>query len=167
MNRHSVRIACCVVLVLGLAGVAAAQGHRACSNTTIRGAWGYTETGSVIAPTQTGGTVVVSAAAVGRYDFDRAGGFVGEQDSSAGGAVGHDTKDGTYTIGADCTGTFTLTAYRGGLPQRISVWAFVIVDNGQEMRAIMTSMTLPTGVPLSPIMTMTARKLFPGLANRE
>ena len=62
-------------------------------------------------------------------------------------------------INPDCTGTLTLTAYRDGVPQRLSVWAFVLVDDGQEMRAIMTSMTLPNGMPLSPIMTMTARKV--------
>jgi hypothetical protein len=161
MNRHSVRIACGVVLVIGLAGAAAAQA-RGCSNATVKGAWGYTETGSVIAPTPTGGTLVVTAAAVGRYDFDHAGGFEGEQNSSAAGAVSHDTKLGTYTINPDCTGTLTLTVYKDGVAQRLSVWAFVIDDNGREMRAIMTSMTLPTGVPLAPIMTMTARKGIPG-----
>jgi hypothetical protein len=166
MNRHSFRIACCVVLVVGLAGAAAAQG-RACSNHTVKGAWGYTETGSVIAPTPTGGTVVVTAAAVGRYDFDKAGNFEGEQNSSANGVVGPDTKQGTYTINPDCTGTLTLTVYRGSVAQRLSVWAFVIDDDGREMRAIMTSMTLPNGIPLSPIMTMTARKGIPGREHDE
>jgi hypothetical protein len=166
MNRHSFVVACALVLVC-LAGTAAAENHPACSPAMLRGAWGYTETGSVIAPTSTGGTVVVSAAAVGRYEFDRAGNFDGDQNSSANGAVGHDTKQGTYVINPDCTGTLTLTAYRDGVPQRLSVWAFVIADDGREMRAIMTSMTLPTGVALSPIMTMTARKVLPGRANRE
>lgn len=163
MNRERFRIIWYVVLVIGLAGVVSAQDRRACSNATVRGAWGYTETGSVIAPTG----AVVAAAAVGRYEFDREGFFEGEQNSSANGVVGPDTKQGTYTINADCTGTLTLTAYRGGVAQRLSVWAFVIDDNGQEMRAIMTSMTLPNGVPLSPIMTMTARKVFAGRENKE
>jgi hypothetical protein len=162
MNRHSFVVACALVLVC-LAGTAAAENHPACSPAMLRGAWGYTETGSVITPTG----VVVAAAAVGRYEFDRAGNFEGDQNSSANGAVGHDTKQGSYAINPDCTGTLTLTAYRDGVPQRLSVWAFVIVDGGQEMRAIMTSMTLPNGVPLSPIMTMTARKVLPGRANRE
>jgi hypothetical protein len=168
MNRHSVRIACAVaVIIVGLAGAAAAQSQPACSNATLRGAWGYTETGSVIAPTAGGGTIVVTAAAVGRYEFDRAGNFEGEQNSSANGAVGADTKQGTYVIKADCTGTLTLTAFRDGVAQRLSIWTFVVVDNGREMRAIMTSMTLPNGTPLAPIMTLTARKVHPGRANRE
>jgi hypothetical protein len=167
MNRQSFGIACALAVVVGLGGTAAAQGHPACSHVTLGGAWGYTETGSVIAPAPTGGTVVVAAAAVGLYEFDRAGNFVGDQNSSANGAVGHDTKQGTYAINPDCTGTLTLTAYRDGAPQRLSVWAFVIVDNGREMRAIMTSMTLPNGVPLSPILTMTARRVNPGRADRH
>jgi len=166
MNRHSFRIACIVVLVIGLAGAAAAQDRR-CSNDTLKGAWGYTETGSVILPASLpapyGGTVV-TAAAVGRYDFDKAGNFEGEQNSSSNGVVGPDTKLGTYTINADCTGTLTLTAYRFGVAQRLSVWAFVIDDNGRQMRAIMMSMTLPNGIPLAPIMTMTASK---GMAGRD
>jgi hypothetical protein len=162
MNRQSLRIACFGVLVIGWAGVAAAQG-RVCSNDTVKGAWGYTETGSVIAPTG----AVVAAAAVGRYDFDKAGNFEGVQNSSANGVVGPDTKQGTYTVNTDCTGTITLTAYRDGVAQRLSVWAFVIDDNGREMRAIMTSMTLPNGIPLSPIMTMTARKVVPGRNHDE
>lgn len=165
MNRYSFRIACVVVLVIGLAGTAAAQG-RGCSNDTLKGAWGYTETGSVILPASLpapyGGSVV-AAAAVGRYEFDRAGNFEGEQNSSANGAVGPDTKVGTYTINRDCTGTLTLTASRGGAAQRVSVWAFVIDDNRQEMRAIMTSMHhVPWNVDLLPIMTMTASKGIPG-----
>jgi len=168
MNRHSFRIACVVAVVVGLAGTAAAQGHPACSNAALRGAWGYTETGSVIAPTPTGGTVTLAAAAVGRYEFDRAGNFEGDQNSSAGGAVGADTKQGTYVINADCTGTLTLTAYRDGVPQRLSIWAFVLVDDGREMRAIMTSMTLADGITkLSPIMTMTARQVHAGRAEKN
>lgn len=163
MNRHSFRIACVVVvLVLGLAGAAGAQG-RACSSATIRGAWGYTETGSVIAPTG----AVVTAAAVGRYEFDNAGNFEGEQHSSANGVVGLDTKVGIYTINPDCTGTLKLAAFRDGVKQRLSEWAFVIDGDGQEMRAILTVMTFPNGTPLSPIMTMTATKVFAGQENKQ
>ena len=66
---------------------------------------------------------------------------------------------GTYVINPDCTGTLTLTAFRGGVSQRLSVWAFVIVDveKSPQMQAMMTSMTLPNGVALAPVMTMTAR----------
>ena len=160
MTRYSLPVACALATIIVLAGAAEAQIRPRCSAATLKGAWGYTEIGSVIAPSPTGGTVTVMAAAVGRYEFDRAGNF-GEQDSSANGAVGHDTKQGTYVINPDCTGTLTLTAYRDGVPQRHSVWAFVIVDGdgGREMRGIMTSMVLPNGIPLAPILTMSARPI--------
>ena len=167
MNRHSFRIACALAIIVGLTGTAAAQSNPACSTKTLRGVWGYTETGWVIAPTPGGGTITVPAAAVGRYGFDGAGYFEGKQNSSANGSVGSDTKDGTYVVNADCTGTLTLTAYRDGVPQRLSVWTFVLVDNGLEMRGIMTSMTLPNGVPLAPIMTMTARQVHNGRSDGQ
>jgi hypothetical protein len=69
MKRQSVRIICMTALGVGLAAAAGAQ-HRGCSNASLRGAWGYTETGSVIAPTGPGTTVTVLAAAVGEYTFD-------------------------------------------------------------------------------------------------
>lgn len=166
MNRHRYLIACAVAVVLGLAGTASAQGHGLCSGSLLTGAWGYTETGLVIAPVPTGGTTLVPVAVVGRYEFDRAGRFEGFQygPPPAGGTGGYDTKEGTWEINRDCTGTLTLTAFRDGVPQRNSVWWFVIVNRGQEMRAILTSMKLPDGtpVPFSPVLTMTAQKLFPG-----
>jgi len=166
MNRHSFLIACGVAVVVGLAGTAPAQDRRECWNNTMSGAWGYTETGLVIAPVSTGGTTLVPVAVVGRYEFDRAGRFEGFQygPPPAGGTGGYDTKEGTYEIRGDCTGTLTLTAYRDGVPQRNSVWWFVIVDRGQEMRAILTSMKLPDGtpVPFSPVITMTARRMLSG-----
>jgi hypothetical protein len=167
MNRQSVRTICLAALVIGLAAVVGAQ-DRGCSNASLRGTWGYTETGSVIAPTPTGGTVTLLAAAVGTYTFDNDGNFTGDQNSSAGGNVSHDAKEGIYTVNPDCTGTLDLVVYnQAGVAQRHSVWSIVIADNGQELRSIMLSMTaLPSGVTLSPIMTMTARKLFPGRANQ-
>ena len=171
MNRHPFSIACTIAIVLALAwsaeawsaeaGSARVQYRNHCSAATLKGAWGYIETGSVIAPSPTGGTMVVTAAAVGLYEFYLSGNFEGEQDSSQNGAVGHDTKQGTYVINPNCTGTLTLTAFRDGVPQRLSVWAFVIVgeDDRPEMKAMMTSLSLPNGTPLSPIMTMTARPI--------
>ena len=89
--------------------------------------------------------------------------FSGTQYSSAGGTVVADAKVGTYTLNPDCTGTLTLRIYdpSGTTLRRTSVWAIVIVDKATEIRGIMTSMVLPNGVTLSPIMTVTARKLFP------
>lgn len=147
-------------LLLNLAAVASAQDGRTCSNASLAGACGYTETGTVMVPSQNG-PVAVPAAAVGRYTFDRAGNFSGTQYSSAGGNVSQDTKHGTYAVNPDCTGTLTLSIYnQAGTLLRNSVWAIVLVDNATEIRGIMTSMVLPNGTPLGPIMTISAKRLF-------
>jgi hypothetical protein len=166
MSRTRVRIVCLVVLAIGSAALAAGQ-DRGCSTASLRGTWAYTETGSVIAPTPAGPTVTILAAAVGTYAFDNEGSFTGDQYSSANGAVSHDSKQGTYTVNDDCTGTLDLwVTNEAGMLARHSVWSIVIADGGSELRSIMRSMTaLPSGTALAPIMTMTARKLFPGRAN--
>lgn len=151
-----------LALGLGLALAASAQADR-CSSRSLEGAWGYTETGTVVAPSP-GGPVQVVAAAVGRYDFDSEGNFWGKQRSSAAGTVSEDAKLGTYTVNADCTGTLTLQVYdpSGTTLRRNSVWTIVLVDGATELRGIMVSMTMPNGTPLAPIMTMTAKRLSPG-----
>jgi hypothetical protein len=168
MKRQSVRTVCFAALAIGLAAVAAAQ-DRGCSNASLRGTWAYTETGSVIVPTGPGTTMTVLAAATGTYTFDGDGEFTGDQYSSANGTISHDTKQGTYTMNPDCTGMLDLwVTNQAGVLARHSMWSIVIADNGREMRSIMTSMlALPSNTPLSPIMTMTATKLFPGRANGQ
>ena len=158
--ERNIRAIAFATLFVGLAAGASAQDHR-CSNPGLAGAWGYTETGTVVAPSPSG-PVQILAAAVGRYDFDSAGSFSGTQNSSAGGTVSPDMKRGTYTVNTDCTGTLTLDVYdsSGSSLRRSSVWAIVLVDNATEIHGIMTSMVLPNGVTLSPIMTMSAKRLF-------
>ena len=158
MTRIEVRRICFAgTLVLALSAVASAQDRRTCSNASLTGTWGYTENGTVVTPA---GAVI--AAAVGKYTFDEAGNFSGTQHSSAGGVVNADTKVGTYTVNPDCSGTLMLSIYdQAGTLIRNSVWDFVLVDNARELRGIMTSMTLPNGTPLAPIMTSSAKRVFP------
>ena len=161
MRRNIVLTVFLAALSLSLAAVASAQGHRACSNASVAGTWGYTETGTVMPPT---GPVLV--AAVGTYTFDRAGSFSGAQSSSSGGKVSQDTKLGTYTVNADCTATLTLSVYdqSEAILLRRSVWEIVLVESATEMRGIMTSLVVagPVETPVPPIVTMSARRLFPG-----
>jgi hypothetical protein len=148
----------------GVAHIAAAQDHR-CTNPGLTGAWGYTETGTVITPVPT----TVSAGAVGRYDFAPDGTFKGTQYSSAAGAISQDLKLGTYSVNPDCTGTFTVQVFdpTGTTLRRTSIWAIVLVDNATEFRGIMISMLLPNNTPLSPIMTMSAKRLFRDRGNEQ
>lgn len=157
------RLIVLATLSLAAAGAASAQDRRySCSEVDLKGAWGYTETGTVVAPSPSG-PVSILAVAVGTYRFDFQGNFQGTQKSSAGGTINEDAKVGTYSLDSDCTGTLTLQIFdsTGTTLRRNSVWQFVLVDNATELRGIMTKMTLPNGVSLSPIMTVTARKLFP------
>ena len=166
MKNLIVRTMVLVSLSLGLAATAAAQGH--CVNPGLAGEWGYTETGTVVVPSPTGSASVV-AAAVGRYDFDRTGNFTGTQYSSAGGTVNEDMKVGTFAVNPDCTGTLTLQIFdpSGTTLRRTSVWAIVLDDNANEFRGIMTSMVLPNGVALSPIMTLTGKRLSPDYGDQN
>jgi len=162
MKRNIVGTICVATLFLALPAVAAAQGHQPCSHAGLAGAWGYTETGTVIHPV----LGAVSAAAVGIYTFDHAGNFSGTQYSSSNGVVSQDTKLGTYTVDADCTATLTLSVFdpSGTTLLRRSVWQIVLVENATEMRGIMTSLLAgpPPGIPVPPIMTMSAKRLGPG-----
>ena len=161
MRRNIVLTVFFAALSLSLAAVASAQGHRVCSNADVAGTWGYTETGTVMSPTG-----AVTVAAVGSYTFDRAGTFSGTQSSSTGGRVSQDAKQGTYTVNADCSATLTLSVYdeSGTTLLRKSVWEIVLVENATEMRGIMTSLlvVVPAETPVPPIVTMSAKRLFPG-----
>jgi hypothetical protein len=174
MKRNLVWAVCFAMLLLGVAAVAPAQDRdgRTLSHARLAGEWGYTETGTVVLPTG----LPVNAAAVGKYTFDNSGHFKGTQYSSNTGAwpgttdAVQDMKRGTYTMDSDCTGTLTLDVYdpTGTTLRRHSVWAIVLDDNGNEIRGIMVSMTLPDNVTkLLPIMTMTAIRVFPGRGGEQ
>ena len=110
MKSTVVRALCSSALfIVGVATAVSAQDRRTCSNASLTGAWGYSETGTVVTPNGS-----VSAAAVGKYTFDREGTFSGTQHSSVAGTISQDTKLGTYTVNPDCTATLVyLLALQG------------------------------------------------------
>jgi len=165
MRCNLVWTVCFAMLLLGVAAVTPAQDRdtRTYSHARLAGEWGYTETGTVVLPTG----ALVNATAVGIYTFDDSGNFTGTQYSNTsvtGTDAVQDMKRGTYTMNSDCSGTLTLGVYdpTGTTLRRRSVWAIVLDDNGNEIRGIMVSMALPNGAKVSPIMTMTAIRVFPG-----
>lgn len=156
MTRNVVRMILALAIVLSLPALAFAEG-RTCSGRELVGAWGYTETGTAIAPTGQ-----LPAAAVGRYTFELDGTFSGTQQSSVNGAVNQDVKQGTYTLNADCTGTLALEIYNlDGILQRTSTWAIVVVENGNAIRGMMTSLKLGGITSVPAIITMGAERIFP------
>jgi hypothetical protein len=152
-------------LLLCLALATSAEAGR-CSNRSLAGAWGFTETGSVVAPSASDPIEII---AVGKYEFDAEGAFSGKQHASVAGAVSLHNKVGTYVLYPDCTGKLTVQVYdaAGTTLLRTSVWAFVLEDNASELRGILIWTALPNGVTLAPIMTMSATRLSRGASDGE
>lgn len=159
MERNIVRTIAFATIVLGAAGVVSAEDRGICSYSRVAGEWGYTDTGTLILPTGP-----VPFAMVGRYTLDADGNFSGTQTSSRGGITSEDTINGTATVNADCTGTFTVNVYdQSGHLLRTAVWALVYVDSAREVRAILTSLVQqPSGTSVPAVATDNAKKLFPG-----
>jgi hypothetical protein len=93
---------------------------RVCSLVTMKGAHGYSYSGTVMASP-------ISAA--GPITFDGAGNLSATYDVSLDGTPFHGSFTGTYTVGADCTGTVTLQLPLLGISSHGS---FVIVDSGKR-----------------------------------
>jgi hypothetical protein len=121
-------------VLFALAAVAAAQGQIVCSNTTLNGDYGVQITGTRPAPSILSGLQATpgtteQVVGVAIQTFDGSGGFV--QADNVKGSLSGITIDragtGTYSVNADCTGTYTVN--NPGNPPIVN--QFVIVDNGQ------------------------------------
>jgi len=171
MKFATVRTCClAATLVLGLLAFmvptaarlpaqAQRQGVGMCTTAAESGEWAYTATGTLIKSTGP-----VQFAVVGRNTWDAKGNIIaGTQTTSGGGVIGQNTPRGTITVDPDCTGTIAVRLLdpTTGALQRTATWAVVFDDNGREMRAIMTSLQLPDGTSVPPIVTMISYKLFP------
>lgn len=145
-------IALATALVLGTTPTAQADEDKGCSNGTLTGTFGYSVTGSVISPPQFAGLF----ASVGTQSFDGKGGTSASAIVTVNGTILQVTLKGTYTVNADCTGSFTVSVLPVGITNHVS---FVIDDGGREFRAIQTD----PGV----VVTGVARRQFPAGDSRE
>jgi len=138
MNRTisptTLAIVVATVFVLGIVPAAQAGDHDECSNATLRGSFGFTSTGTLLAlPPPLAGPF----AEIGRQTFDgRGDNTEGTATLSTNGTIGHVTFDGTYVVNPDCTGSMTLFVLPFG---RTITLDFVIDDDGAELRALLTS----------------------------
>jgi hypothetical protein len=126
-----------------------------CSNADVAGAWGWTETGTVIPSTG-----AVPFAFVARITLDADGNLTATANSD--GSITNVTLKGTGTVNSDCTSTLTVGIYESGTLLRTATVAFVYVDNAQEGRGITTSIVLAAGTSVPSVLTINARKLFHG-----
>lgn len=111
----------------------------------MKGGFGYTVTGAFVT-----GPFAGPFAAVGRLTFDGKGNFENIRTISRNGDILPDVEGvETYTVNADCTGSFTYTD--GGVVTLST--DIVIDDNGDELRMIATSP--------GTVLTVISRKQFP------
>lgn len=127
--------------VLSIVPTAQADEHRECSSDSVRGSFGFTSTGTLLAlPPPLAGPF----GEIGRQTFDGQGNTEATATLSANGNINRVTIQGTYVVNPDCTGSMTLFISPLGVTAHLD---FVIDDDGAELRAIATgSGTIETRV---------------------
>jgi hypothetical protein len=138
-------VAACAILAGSLQAAEPGYEHHhdgyACSNETLKGKYGFTITG--IRPTGPG-TPQVAVVGTALTTFHGDGTLEQFDNLNVNSPTVPLNPDrfgsGTYSLGADCSGTMTLTA--GGMTLELSI---VVVDRGREIRtAVMTPHVLVT-----------------------
>jgi hypothetical protein len=119
--------------VLSILPSAEAGEHKACSNASLQGSFGFTNTGTNIAlPPPFGGPI----AQIGRQAFDGRGNTDATATLSANGNIVKEvTVQGTYLVNPDCTGSMTIYILPFAATADLD---FVIDDDGEELRTIST-----------------------------
>jgi hypothetical protein len=100
---------------------------KACSNVHLKGAYGFTQTGSIV------GVGPVSNS--GLMTIDENGNVTGSQTKSVNGHISQESFSGTYTIQSDCTGSATLISKTDG---STTSFEFVAVG-GNTLRGLQTN----------------------------
>jgi hypothetical protein len=163
MTRNTVRMTLVAIsialLYVSLASTAWSRDDHNCSTAKAAGEWGYVYTGTLLLPT---GPAPV--AAVGRYTFDKDGNVSGTQTRTvAPGETAQEVIKATGTVNSDCTATATVSVYdQSGNLLRTAVLASVYVNNEREARSLFESLVLANGTSIRPVVTVEAKKLFPG-----
>ena len=132
-------------LALGIAPTAMAAPHTGCSVLSLKGTFSDKDTGYLTAPPSFAGPF----AGVNLETFDGNGVLKGSGVSSVNGNIAPTTFQGTYTVNADCTGTYIIQNSLG-----LTVHAFfVITDDGNELDIVITD--------AGTIITCVARRQIP------
>ena len=130
-----------------LANTPNAQAQPSCTNDTLSGSFGYTNTGRILAGPDAG-----PFGGVGRQTFDGKGNTQATATVSVNGNIFHVTIKGTYVVNSDCTGSMILTVTAG--PETyINHVDLVVVHGDAEFHAINTD----PGI----VLTTVAKKQFP------
>jgi hypothetical protein len=126
-----------VLLTVGAAGsVYALSDTEPCKDKLLEGRYGFTLQGTKLAGMGPTGSQIGVAMA----DFSGKGTFTQIDTVTINGELAsdftHPRANGTYTVNPDCTGTFTIDFTDGRPPV---VTNFVVVNNGSEIDAVVTS----------------------------
>jgi len=130
------------------------QAHAQCSTAATAGKWAYTYTGTILTPAG-----ALPAASIGHFTQDRAGNVSGSQSRSVAGSSGVEDVSGTVTVNKDCTATGTINVFANGQLQRTSVLALIYDSNGNHVRMIFQSVTLPDGTNVPVVITVDGNRL--------
>ena len=153
MNCRIARSAFTIVFAAGLIMTMATRSYAddRCSLARSAGHWSLTDNGTVIG--------IGPRTAVGVFKLDGNGNLLnGVAASSLNGSVASETFSGTYTVNPDCSGSFDVKIYSGGV-ELFELTAFTAFDNDmREMRAVFTSIVAPNGTALQSVINLEARK---------
>jgi hypothetical protein len=126
-----------------------------CSQAALAGRWTYTYTGTIFTPSG-----AFPLASVGRFHQDSAGNLQGTQTRSVAGSSGVEDISGTITVNTeDCSATGTINVLVGGQLQRTGILALAYDQDGNHMRAIFESLTLPDGTDLPVVITVDGNRV--------
>jgi len=145
-----------LVLAAASAGILAPLRAQAssCSTGSIAGNWAYTYTGTIL--TASG---ALPAASVGRFHQDAQGNVSGSQTRSVAGMSGVEDISGTISVNEDCTATGTISVFVNGQLQRTAVLTLVYDSDGNHLRSIFQSLTLPDGTNVPVVITIEGERL--------
>lgn len=163
MKRSLVGTICFATLLLSAAAVTLAGDRhgRTCSIHSVKGAWGYSETGTLYHPT----LGPIPYASVGGYTVDHDGNLSGARYASAGDTGIQFAKvEGIATVNPDCSGELQLSLYdaESGALLNTVVKFVVYVDNSTAARSIITDVVAADGkTHVKAVLVTDAKKLFP------
>jgi len=126
-----------------------------CSNFNTAGNWAYTYSGTIFTPNGP-----IPAASIGHYKQDLTGNVSGSQSRSVAGNAGVEDISGTVSVNKDCTAIATINVFVNGQLQRTTTLALAYDSNGNHVRMIFQSVTLPDGTNLPVVITLDANRLF-------
>jgi hypothetical protein len=142
-----------VVVVLGVLAVALTVTRAeasSCSQAALAGKWTYTYTGTIF--TANGAFPLAS---VGHFHQDAAGNVEGGQTRTVAGSAGVEDVSGVFTVNPDdCSATGTISALLGGQVERTAIVALAYDQDGNHVRGIFQSLTLPDGTNLPVVITI-------------